>query len=81
MMILQHYDKENRLSKGEKEDAYAPQEDLKEKWRLSKPPAEIPNPRYARPRMSERIEWYDDNLHWSLDKSEFELEYAQDRER
>ncbi|KAJ5215525.1 uncharacterized protein N7498_001965 [Penicillium cinerascens] len=35
MMILQHYDKDSRLSKEEKEDAYALQEDLKEKWRLS----------------------------------------------
>ena len=81
MMILQHYDKDNRLSKEEVEEAYALQEDLKEKWRLSKPPAVIPNPRYARPRMSEHTYWYDNNLHWSSDKSEFELGYAQDRER
>jgi hypothetical protein len=81
MIFLQHYDKDNRLSKEEVEEAYALQEDLKEKWRLSKPPAVIPNPRYARPRMSEHTYWYDNNLHWSSDKSEFELGYAQDRER
>lgn len=81
MMILRHYDRDNRLSGQEAKDTFALQEELKQNWSLSKQPSVIPSPRYARPRMSECTHWYDNNLHWNSVKSKFELDRAQDRER
>jgi hypothetical protein len=81
MMILRHYDRDNRLSGQEEENAFALQEELKQNWSLSKQPSVSPRPGYARPRMSDRTDWYDNNLHWNSVKSKFELESARGHEQ
>ena len=79
MMALQHYDKDNRLSLDEQKAADVLQKDLKQKWNLSKEPPVNSASGRARPEMSKKISWYDDELQWNSVKSQFEL--ARNRQR
>lgn len=79
MMVLRHYDKDNRLSLDEQKGADAPQKDLKQKWNLPKEPLVNPASGHARPKRSEKISWYNDKLQWNSVKSQLEL--ARDRQR
>lgn len=49
------------------------QKDLKQKWNLSKEPSVNSASRHARPEMSEKISWYNDELQWYSVKSQLEL--------
>ena len=74
--ILQHYDKDNRLSLDEQEAADALQEDLTKKWNLSKEPSADPASGHKRSEISEKTHWYDNELRWNSIKSQFEFEFG-----
>ncbi|KAJ5714080.1 uncharacterized protein N7483_011261 [Penicillium malachiteum] len=77
IMVLQHHDRDNRLTSEEQSNANSVDMMLKEIWRLKGLPVNVDSEHRSSRANERKTRWYDDDLRWNQDECHFELECSQ----